>query len=227
VHEIAVYGIERLAHDARGGLAEKEHGAQIDVENTVPLLRRHVPYARSAHNACVVDEHVDATEALDRGFYELRRRIGRRELRDEPGAALAFADVRPRLLHCFRAGAGKGDARSLRQERFHHGKPDTASPSGHQSGFACKSRFILERHCPFRRYEARAGKVKDGLDCRVDSIVPLGDKAILAEFCETLDLAVNVRNSGSPTRFSYAVCRGCAIWCLCSARLRCTSIAES
>jgi len=51
----------------QGGANHQERAGEVDTERALPAFERLLEDGRAVADACVVDQHVDAAEALDRG----------------------------------------------------------------------------------------------------------------------------------------------------------------
>jgi hypothetical protein len=94
-------GLTKVAHHR---LSYKKHSLQIDVENGVEILFRHVPAVRAFLEACIVDEDVHLSEGCDSLFDKSPAvgddpHVGLKRSRASLCSGNAFHDfVRPRLV---------------------------------------------------------------------------------------------------------------------------------
>ena len=68
-----------LLHHAERGLRDVERALQVDVEDDLEVLRRELRERLVAQDAGVVDDDVDASEAVDRGLDDRLAALGRRD----------------------------------------------------------------------------------------------------------------------------------------------------
>ena len=99
---------------ARHGLAQEEHGFEVDVHHVVPVLLGELERSVAPDDAGVVDQDVDAAVGLDHLPHDLVHGGDAPEvgLNPQPPAAQVFEPLGPLgevlVVHCGDVGAGLG-----------------------------------------------------------------------------------------------------------------------
>src|SRR5690606_23588258 len=124
----------RAQHAAQGGLGEVEGAREVGVDDRLPVVVLHAQHQAVAGDAGVVDEHVEAPEALDHALDQRLAGGGVGDVGAE-GGGLPAGGLDG--LHDLLGGAGRGDvvhrhAVALPAEALRHGAAEAAAGARHE-----------------------------------------------------------------------------------------------
>ena len=118
----------------RERLHRHERACDVHVENAAPVLDRHLQDRRIRVGGRVVDEHVDAAEALGHGRDCARSDLGIRDVADDRGDVVAARERRRRLE------VEDADARTFLEKRACDRAAEAVRPAGDERNTAGESR---------------------------------------------------------------------------------------